>query len=417
MNLKYSAKTALKGLQTNRSRSVLTILGIVIGITAIMIVMSLGAGAQNLILGQIEGLGSRTIAIVPGRQPTGPSDSASVFLDSLKAADVQSLKQKNNVPEADMVMPVVFGPVRLGHESNTYQSTVFGAGSTEDDNAVSEVFDIYPSVGVMFLSSDVRGSSKVVVIGSKIREKLFGLDNPVGKKIKVNGQDFRVVGLLPKKGQVSFFNFDDMVIMPYTTAQNYVVGRKYFDRIIVTASSEDTIAATEKDITATLRNNHKITDPEKDDFFVQTQADLAATVSTITTALTLFLVAVAGISLMVGGIGIMNIMLVAVSERTREIGLRKALGATDKDISTQFLLESVMLTGIGGIIGIILGATISFLAAFAISTYAGIDWGFVFPVTAMFLGVGVSGFVGLIFGIYPARQAAKKSPIEALRYE
>ncbi len=417
MKLKYSAKTALRGLKTNRSRSLLTILGIVIGITAIMIVMSLGAGAQNLILSQIQGLGSRTIATIPGRQPSGPSDAASVFLDSLKPRDLESIKQKTNVPGADQVMPVVFGPVRLAYESETYQSTVLGAGSTESDNVLSQIFDIYPSEGSMFTAADVRTSATVAVIGDKIRDKLFGQNDPVGKKIKVNNKDYRVIGLLPKKGQVSFFNFDDMVLMPYTTVQNYILGRKYFDRIIVTAVSEDVINQTAEDIKTTLRNNHNITDPAKDDFFVQTQADLASRLATVTTALTLFLVAVAGISLMVGGIGIMNIMLVAVTERTREIGLRKALGATNKDISTQFLLESVMLTGLGGIVGIILGASISFLASVAINKYAGINFGFTFPVNAMLLGIGVSGAVGLIFGIYPARQAAKKSPIEALRYE
>lgn len=417
MKLKYSTKTALRGLKTNRSRSLLTILGIVIGITAIMIVMSLGAGAQNLILSQIQGLGSKTIAVVPGRQPSGPSDAASVFLDSLKARDVESIKQKTNVPGVGDVMPVVFGPVRLAYESETYQSTVLGAGSVDSDSVLEQIFDIYPSEGSMFLSSDVRTSAKVAVIGDKIRDKLFGQNDPVGKKIKVNNKDFRVVGLLPRKGQVSFFNFDDMILMPYTTVQDYIVGRKYFDRIIVTAVSEEVIDETVEDIKATLRNNHNITDPAKDDFFVETQADLAERLATITTALTLFLVAVAGISLMVGGIGIMNIMLVAVTERTREIGLRKALGATNKDISTQFLLESVMLTGLGGVVGVILGASISFLASVAITKYAGFSWGFTFPVNAMLLGIGVSGAVGLIFGIYPARQAAKKSPIEALRYE
>lgn len=382
-----------------------------------MIVMSLGAGAQNLILGQIQGLGSKTIVAIPGRQPSGPSDAASVFLDSLKPRDLASLKQKNNVPAASDVMPIVFSAVRLAFESDTYQATILGAGSEDSDTSLSRVFDIYPSEGVMFTAADVRGSAKVVVVGDKIRQELFGAVDPVGKKLKINNKDFRVIGLLPRKGQVSFFNFDDMVIVPYTTAQSYILGRKYFDRIVVTAESEEAIAETVTDIERILRTNHRITDPKKDDFFVQTQADLASRLATITTTLTLFLVAVAGISLMVGGIGIMNIMLVAVTERTREIGLRKALGATTKDISTQFLLESVMLTGIGGVVGIILGAGISFLAAFAISKYTGISWGFTFPITAALLGIGVSGLVGLVFGIYPARQAAKKSPIEALRYE
>ena len=208
-----------------------------------------------------------------------------------------------------------------------------------------------------------------------------------------------------------------MVIVPYTTAQQYILGIKHFQHIIVEADSEANIAQTVEDIKITLRNSHNITDPEKDDFNVSSQADAMAMVSTIMNILTLFLAAVAAISLIVGGVGIMNIMLVSVTERTREIGLRKAIGATDKNILFQFLLESVVLTASGGIIGIILGASFSFLTSLTLSKFWNLNWAFVFPVQAALLGFGVSAFVGLIFGLYPARQASKKSPIEALRYE
>ncbi|MCR4327917.1 MAG: ABC transporter permease [Patescibacteria group bacterium] len=415
---KHTLKTSFTGLSTNRSRSMLTILGIVIGITAIMLVISVGAGAQKFILGQVQGLGSKTIAIIPGRQPTGPSDFANVFLNSLKERDLQSLKNKSNLPHASDVMPVMFGPVRLAYGNQTYQSTVLGGGSSDENNIIGNIFDIYPSIGDFFSTNDVQSRASVVVIGDKVKNKLFdpGI-NPLGEKIKINNKSFRIVGILASKGQVSFFNFDDMVLIPYTTAESYVLGRTYFDRIIVTADSDNTVSQTVNDITTTLRNNHNIDDPTKDDFFVQTQVDLSARIATITNALTLFLVAMASIALFVGGVGIMNIMLVSVTERTREIGLRKALGATNRDILSQFLLEAVLLTAIGGVIGIILGAFLSFGIAIGLSNGLGVNWQFVFPWNGAFLGLGVSALIGLVFGGYPASQASRKSPIEALRYE
>jgi len=418
MTLKHSLTTALPGLHSNRSRSALTILGIVIGITAIMLVLSLGSGAQSLILDQIQGMGSRTIVVIPGREPSGPSDFANVFLDSLKERDLQSLKNTANVPSAEDVAPIVFGTVRLAFEDNTYQATVLGGGSKEKDNILSQIFDIYPDKGAFFTADDVQSKAATVVIGDKVRDHLFGNDiEPLGKKIRVKDKSFQIVGVLGKKGQVSFFNFDDMVLMPYTTAQQYILGRSYFDRIIVSALSEEAIQSTVRDVEDTLRASHNITDPDKDDFFVETQADLAARLKTITTALTLFLSGVAGISLFVGGVGIMNIMLVSVTERTREIGLRKAVGATNKDILLQFLSEAVMLTLIGGVVGIALGSFLSFIISLLISSLALTAWSFNFPFLGALLGLIVSAVVGLVFGLYHARTASRKAPIEALRYE
>ena len=418
MSFKYSIRTAFRGLETNRSRSILTLLGIVIGITAIILLMSVGEGARDLILKQIQGLGSKTIAVIPGREPKGPSDFASVFLDSLKEKDVRALKNKGNVPYGEDVMPVVFGSVRLSYEEETYQATILGGGDAETENLISKIFDIYPERGFLFTPEDVSSRTSVVIIGDNVREELFGENrDPIGEKIKINGSNFRVIGALPAKGQVSFFNFDDMVLTPYTTAQQYILGKKHFDRILVVASSEDAVARTAEDIEITLRNSHGITDPSKDDFFVETQADLVERISYITSILTLLLVSVAAISLVVGGIGIMNIMLVSITERTREIGLRKAVGATNKNILAQFLLEAVLLTIVGGIVGILLGALLSFLTSVVLSNFVGLDWTFTFPVGAAGLGLLVSAAVGLVFGIYPARQASLKSPIEALRYE
>jgi putative ABC transport system permease protein len=412
MNFKNTIRTSLIGLTTNRSRSILTILGIVIGITAIMLVISLGGGAQALILGQVQGLGTNTIAIIPGREPTGPSDVSFLYSDSLKMNDVIALQNKANVPDLKFLMPTVFGAGVASYNADTFQVSVFGA--TEK---LAEIFDLTPDRGEFFTSEDVLSRSDVTVIGSKVVEHLFGNDNPIGQKIKIKGRNFKVVGTLPPTGGGSLFNFDGMTLMPYTTAQNYLLGIKHFNRIIIQTQNDGQVPSAAADIARTLRDSHNITDSTKDDFTVQTQQDLANRLGTITSALTWFLVAVASIALFVGGVGIMNIMLVSVTERTREIGLRKALGATDKDILSQFLLEAVLLTAIGGIIGTILGATLAFIISIGLSKGLNVNWQFVFPWSGAILGIGVSALIGLIFGGYPAKQAAKKSPIEALRYE
>lgn len=412
MNLKHTFKTSLTGLTTNRSRSALTILGIVIGITAIMLVISLGGGAQALILGQVQGLGTNTIAIIPGREPTGPSDVSALYSDSLKQKDLIALQNKANVPELKSIMPTVFSGGTGSYDVNAYQVSIFGA--TEH---LADIFDLTPDRGEFFTADDVLSRNDVVVIGSKVAEHLFGNDNPVGQKMKIKGRNFKVIGTLPSTGGGSLFNFDSMTLIPYTTAQDYLLGVKYFSRIIIQTYKDDQVPSAKADIERTLRDSHNITDPTKDDFTVQTQQDLANRLSTITSALTWFLVAVASIALFVGGVGIMNIMLVSVTERTREIGLRKALGATDRDILSQFLLEAVLLTAIGGFIGIILGSLLAFIIAIGLSKGLGVNWQFIFPWMGAILGLGVSALIGLVFGGYPAKQAAKKSPIEALRYE
>jgi putative ABC transport system permease protein len=413
MNIGYSFKTAFRGLGTQKSRSILTILGIVIGITAIILVMSLGEGMQNLILRQIQGMvGSRVIEIGPGRQPKGPSDFMSIFSDSLKQKDVEALSKKNNVPYLNKIMPLVFGSESAAFGNETYQVTFYGM-----TDAANEMYSIDMGEGRFLAEEDVKSYADVAIIGSKVKEELFSVnEDAIGKKIKIKGKNFRVVGTLEKKG-ASLIGFDEAVIIPYTTAQQYVLGIKHFQHIIVEADTDEHVEQTVEDIKITLRNSHNITDPEKDDFNVSSQVDALKTVGTIMNIITLFLSAVAAISLLVGGIGIMNIMLVSVTERTREIGLRKAVGATDRDILTQFLLEAITLTATGGIIGISLGAIISFLASIVLSKGFNLDWTFTFPVTAALLGLAVAAFVGLVFGLYPARQASLKSPMEALRYE
>ncbi|MFA6297436.1 MAG: ABC transporter permease [Candidatus Paceibacterota bacterium] len=397
-------------MKTNKSRSALTILGIVIGIAAIILIMSLGQGAQKLILSQVQGLGSKSVIVVPGRQLEGPPTT--VGLDSLKEKDVQAVENKNNVPYAANVIPLVFGADISSFESQNYRVSIYGSSEK-----LPIIFDVEPSEGIFFSEDDVKGSSNVVVIGSKTNEKLFLGDSGLGKRIKIKDKTFKVIGILPSKGASSIINFDDGVIIPYTAVQNYISGSKHFDRILVDVDSEVNIDQTVQDVTDTMRRSHNITNPTKDDFTIVNQKDLANKIGVITTALTYFLAAVAAISLLVGGIGIMNIMLVSVTERTREIGLRKAVGATTRDILMQFLFESVVLTMLGGIIGVIIGTLLSFLIAIIISKVFSFGWEFIFPVGGAILGISVSTIIGLTFGIYPASQAAKKSPIEALRYE
>jgi putative ABC transport system permease protein len=412
MHWKHVIKTALTSLGVNKSRSLLTILGMIIGVASITLIMSLGEGAQAFILGQVQGIGSRTIAIMPGRQPTSPADTAQLFSDSLKQKDVDVLNKKENVPEANLVMPIVVGADTASYGNETYRITIFGA--TE---AMQKILEVYPSEGSFYTEDDVKQYGAVIVIGSKVQEKLFSDEDPIGKKLRIKEKNFRIIGVLPKKGAGSLFDFDEAVLLPYTTAQQYIFGTKFFHRIVVQISSEEEVTGALLDIERTLRESHNITDPAKDDFFVETPADIISRLGVVTQALTLLLSSLAAISLVVGGIGIMNIMLVSVTERTREIGLRKAIGATKKEIMTQFLIEAVLLTSIGGLLGVALGASLSVLAAFLVNKFSAIAWAFIFPVKGAILGVGVSVAIGLIFGIYPARHAAQKDPIEALRFE
>ncbi len=412
MTYTHTLKAAVKALSAHKTRSFLTILGIVIGITSIILVMSLGAGAQELILGQIEGLGSKTVVVVPGREPRGPSDSAQVFSDSLKERDLTALQSKANVPTAELVMPILMGGDTGTYLNETYRLTIFAG-----NELMPELFGFSVDNGVFFGAEDVRARADVVVLGSKVKNELFGDNEALGERIRIKGRNLRVIGVLDEQGSSSFVNFDEAALVPYTNAQQYIFGIKYFHRFFIRAESDATVERTVEDVEVTLRSLHNIDDPEKDDFFVSTQKDLAERIGTITTAFTFFLVAVASIALLVGGVGIMNIMLVSVTERTREIGLRKALGATEKDILRQFLAEAVMLTGFGGAVGVLLGAFLGFVIAMGISYGLKLDWSYSFPIGAAILGVGVAAVIGLVFGIYPAREAAKKSPMEALRYE
>src|SRR3989339_206179 len=412
MQIKHLFKTSYMGLRTNMVRSLLTILGIVIGISAIILIFSLGKGAENLIMGELSGMGTDTIVIRPGQQPKGLSDiTDALFLDSLTTEDVEALKRKSNVPYLAEIAPAVMVPGTASYRGETFKATNFGWSA----ELMVKMFGAELESGVLFDDIDIKNKASVAVIGSKVKEELFGNEeNVIGKNIKIKGRNFRVIGVMSSRGQVSSFNVDEIIVIPYSTAQVYLLGINHYHEIILKVTSAEFVNQTVQDIKDTLRERHDITDITKDDFFVVTPEGMLDQISTILDALTLFLSAVVGISLVVGGVGVMNIMLVSVTERTKEIGLRKAIGATNKDVMVQFLFEAIILTITGGIVGVLLGAGLATLITFGLNL-AGYTWSFSFPLGAAILGLVFSITIGLIFGIYPARKASQKSPIEALK--
>ncbi len=414
MSLKHILKIAAVNIVANKSRSILTVIGIVIGVTSIIVILSIGGGVENLIVGEISSLGADIIWIEPGREPSGFSDFTSAILsNTLKDRDIEALKKKENVPDLIDIAPTISVPGAVSYGGETYRPFISGWSAEFFEN----VFNIYPEEGISFDETAIRDKERVAVIGSKVKDELFGTDEALGKNIKIGSQRFRVVGILPPKGQIFFFDVGDFVIIPYSTARTYLLGIDYYNEVWVKINNVDAIPTAVEDIKRTLRERHNITDPEKDDFYILTQQNMIDQVSGILDILTAAIAAIVAIALVVGGVGVMNIMLVSVTERTREIGLRKSLGATKGDIIRQFLAEAIILTLLGGVIGIILGMGISYAATLAVSKFIGIDWPFSFPVFAVILGVLSSTVIGLAFGIYPARQASLKEPIEALRYE
>jgi putative ABC transport system permease protein len=331
----------------------------------------------------------------------------------LKQKDVDAMKRKENVPDLIDIAPMVLMSETVNYGSEAIHPTVYGWSS----DFLSRVLKTNVSSGVGFDSTDIKQEASVAVIGSKVVEDLFGNEDPIGKSIRIKGHNFRVVGVFEKKGGSSLFNIDNVVLIPYTTALTYISGKNYFQEIMIQVKDSSSVERTVHDVTMTLRELHNITDPDKDDFYLETSEAAIKQISTILSTLTIFLTAVVAISLVVGGIGVMNVMLVSVTERTREIGLRKALGARNRDILFQFLFEAIFLTLMGGLIDIILGAVFGYIAANILSQALSVVWTYAFPLKATLIGLFVSLCVGLVFGIYPAWKASKKSPIEALRYE
>jgi putative ABC transport system permease protein len=414
MSIRHSLKIAFRALRINKSRSFLTILGILIGVASIMMMISLGSGAEKLISGEISGFGGDLITINAGQEPSGPTDLVTaLYSDSLKERDVELLRRKSNVPYAKEVVPFVIVPENISYEGETYTPAIYGGSA----KFMTDTFATPIGEGSIFTESDTEQRASVAVLGYKVKQELFGESDAIGKYVKIGNYKFKVVGVLAKKGVVSFFNMDELVLIPHTTAQTYILGIDYYHEIDVVAENVDVVDQTAADIERTLREAHNIDDPKKDDFFVTTMQGAAEQVKTVIATLTAFLSSVVAIALVVGGVGVMNIMLVSVTERTREIGLRKAVGATEKEILQQFLFEAVLLTFIGGLMGIVLGGILSFLIALGLAQFVVSNWSFSFPFSAILLGMGVTTIVGLIFGLYPARKAARSNPIDALRYE
>ena len=408
-------KTSTRALVHGKMRSILTMLGIVIGITSVIVLMSLGQSAQALILNQVQGIGSNLIIIIPGAPQNGkfspPASEQGIVITSLQQQDVNSLERE---PSITAVAPLVSGQASAVYGDNNV--TVSYQGVTANMFAIR---NLTIGKGYQFTQADVDSGSNVAVIGPTLATTLFGpYVDPINKTIQLKNVSFRIVGVLSSGGTGAFgVDQGNLVVVPITVAQNELLGISYFSTILVEANPNYQISFVTSRISFVLQQDHGITNSNKDDFTIETQADILSLLGSITSILTLFLAAIASISLVVGGIGIMNIMLVSVTERTREIGLRKAVGATNNDILQQFLIESVLLTFAGGVVGTALGAAIVALVYFVLTSFSSIGWVFAFPISAVILGLVVSGIAGIAFGIYPARQAARKNPIDALRYE
>ncbi|OGN19510.1 MAG: hypothetical protein A3F25_00200 [Candidatus Yanofskybacteria bacterium RIFCSPHIGHO2_12_FULL_45_19b] len=414
MRLQDTIKTAAKSLLRSKTRTALTMLGIIIGIGSVILLMSIGQSAQDLIIGQVQGAGSNLVFVIPGSNKGSrlapPAAAQGIIIKTLNKNDLVALKNEASI---DLVAPEVRGQARIIYGNNDQAVTFEG---TMPDFFPIRNFTI--AKGHAFTQSDVDSFNHVIVIGSKLADKLFSRFDPIGKTVRLKNITFTVVGVLDSKGVGPFgIDQDELVLMPVSVAQKQLVGIDYYNSLVIQANANYDIAFAQSRVVSVLRQNHHITNPDKDDFTVQTQADAIDLLGSITSVLKLFLAAIASISLLVGGIGIMNIMLVSVVERTKEIGLRKAVGATDRDVITQFLVEAAILTLFGGIIGIAFGALFTTIIYFAIVNFSTIEWTFALPLSAIALATGVSVLIGLVFGIYPARQAARKSPIEALRYE
>jgi len=391
----------------NKVRSGLTILGIIIGIGSVVAMISIGQGAQGQIQSSIESIGSNLIMVMPGFQMGAGSQvrSSRGSAQTLTQKDANAVSEQVSFVEA--VAPEISGRYQITAKGTNTNTSVIGTVAS-----YSQVRNIEIESGSFISDQHVRSLSKVAVLGPTTRDDLFGENsNPIGQKIRINRIDFTVIGVTQTKGGTGFGSQDDMIFIPLSTAQRFLAGGDYISTISVQAQDSDYMASVQQQVTNLLLTRHNISDPQMADFSVMNQADIVETASSITNTFTVLLAAIAGISLVVGGIGIMNMMLTTVTERTREIGLRKAIGAKNRDISFQFLTEATMLTFIGGIVGVIFGWLISLL----IAKFGGITTSV--SVFSIVLAFGVSALIGVGFGYYPARRAASLKPIEALRYE
>lgn len=405
MNLREVIRVALRALARNKMRTILTMLGIIIGVAAVICTVAIGQGAGQQVQRQIQDLGTNMLIIFAGSVNSGGVRMGSQATKTLTADDAEAIMQ--HVPSIVAISPGLGAGVQIVNGNQNW--------ATRADGASAEYFQIrnWPVVeGSAFSKRDVDSASNVCVIGKTVATQIFGDDDPVGKVVRVEKIPFRVLGLLATKGQSTFGqDQDDTIIMPYTTLQKKIVGISWLQTITAEVDTQADIPVAQQQIAELLRQRHRLRSSADDDFIIRSPDELAQMAGAITRILTLLLGSIASVSLLVGGIGIMNIMLVSVTERTREIGVRMAVGATEEDVQRQFLSEAVVLSSLGGVIGIALGMAASILVSSAL------HWPTVVSPLSVLIAVFFSAAVGIFFGYYPARKAARLDPIEALRYE
>lgn len=399
-------------ISRNKIRSFLTMLGVTIGVASVIIVISVGAGAQSLIVNQIKSLGSDLVGVLPGKaDEKGPPVSVfGVLITSLKDEDGQAI-MKSAFPHLVNYTSYVKGTDTVTWRDEKTDTTFVGV-----KGGFTEVEDAPVASGRFFTDEEDRSLSRVAVLASQTANDLFGDEEPIGQNIKIKKTNFNIIGVMKARGSSGFQNQDNQIFVPLETAQKLLLGINYVSFMRFKVDSPENVNESMDYIRQILRDRHNITNPVNDDFDVRSMAQGLETLSTITNALRLFMAAIAAISLVVGGIGIMNIMLAAVQERTKEIGLRKAVGAKSRNIVGQFLIETCMITLMAGIFGIILGVGISVLVAL-VAKNIGYGWDLVISIPSIVMGCVVSVGIGLIFGILPAKKASELDPIEALRYE
>ena len=409
MSLGEAFRLAFQGLVANKLRAFLTMLGIIIGVSSVIIMVALGQGVAEATQATIRKLGTNVLTVMPNSQMRGGVSQGLGSQQTLKLEDVEVIKKLS--PSIKAVVPEYRNSGTLKYRNENTRTTVFGASPE-----YFEVRNLPLAEGRFFTADEVKRKAKVCVIGDTVRETLFGSNQATGKTVKINGQSFKVVGCTAKRGGMMFRNPDDQVTIPITTATLRVFGVDYLGSLSIQATSEDKMAAAQEEVQAAIAKAHKLPSAQDADVRVFSQADLSESAAQQSSFLTMLLAGIALVSLVVGGIGIMNIMLVSVTERTREIGIRKAIGAKRKDILYQFLIESVTLSLVGGLIGIGLGIGGSAWMARP-ADEGGMGFPMMVSATPIIVSFFFSAFVGVFFGIYPAMKASRLDPIEALRYE